>query len=157
MLLEDSRVDERTRSRLRTIDAQIANVTRVLRTMLDRARHAPQPERVRVADVIEHVREVSAPRLARTNIRLVVDVDPSVPPVKAQAAQLEMALLNLVTNALDAMPNGGVLKISASHGSECVRIEVADTGPGIPGTIADHLFEPWVTTKPAGQGTGLGL
>ncbi|HEY7185960.1 MAG TPA: ATP-binding protein [Vicinamibacterales bacterium] len=157
MLLEDSRVDERTRTRLRTIDAQIANVTRVLRTMLDRARHAPQSEPVRVADVIEHVREVSAPRLARTNIRLVVDVEASIPPVKAHAAQLEMALLNLVTNALDAMPNGGVLTISASNGSDSVRIEVADTGPGIPGAIADHLFDPWVTTKPAGQGTGLGL
>jgi signal transduction histidine kinase len=157
MLLEDSRVDERTRTRLRTIDAQIANVTRVLRTMLDRARHAPQSEPVRVADVIEHVREVSAPRLARTNIRLVVDVEASIPPVNAHAAQLEMALLNLVTNALDAMPNGGVLTISASNGSDSVRIEVADTGPGIPGAIADHLFDPWVTTKPAGQGTGLGL
>jgi signal transduction histidine kinase len=84
-------------------------------------------------------------------------VEASIPPVKAHAAQLEMALLNLVTNALDAMPNGGVLTISASNGSDSVRIEVADTGPGIPGAIADHLFDPWVTTKPAGQGTGLGL
>jgi signal transduction histidine kinase len=157
LLLEDSRTDERTRTRLRTIDAQIGQVTRVLRTMLDRARHAPQSELVRVADVIEHVRDMSAPRLSRTNIRLVVDVDDSVPRVKAHAAQLEMALLNLVTNALDAMPAGGVLTISVSGGADGVRIEVADTGPGIPGAIADHLFDPWVTTKPAGQGTGLGL
>jgi signal transduction histidine kinase len=157
LLLEDSRTDERTRTRLRTIDTQIGQVTRVLRTMLDRARHAPQSELVRVADVIEHVRDVSAPRLSRTNIRLVVDVGNSVPPVRAHTAQLEMALLNLVTNALDAMPTGGVLTISASGGADGVRIEVADTGPGIPGAIADHLFDPWVTTKPAGQGTGLGL
>jgi len=157
MLLEDARTDDRTRTRLRSIDAQLAQVTRVLRTMLDRARHQPQSALVRIADVIEHVREVSGPRLSRTNIRLVVDVDASVPPVKAHAAQLEMALLNLVTNALDAMPTGGVLSISARHGPDGVRIEVADTGPGIPGAIADHLFDPWVTTKPAGQGTGLGL
>jgi len=157
MLLEDTRTDERTRTRLRTVDAQIAQVTRVLRTMLDRAQHQPQSELIRIADVIEQVREVSAPRLSRTNIRLVVDVDASVPPVKAHAAQLEMALLNLVTNALDAMPTGGVLRISATPVADGVRIEVADTGPGIPGAIAEHLFDPWVTTKPVGQGTGLGL
>jgi signal transduction histidine kinase len=125
--------------------------------MLDRAQHQPQSALIRIADVIEHVREVSAPRLSRTNIRLVVDVDAAVPQVKAHAAQLEMALLNLVTNALDAMPTGGVLSISARQGADGVRIEVADTGPGIPGAIAEHLFDPWVTTKPAGQGTGLGL
>jgi signal transduction histidine kinase len=68
-----------------------------------------------------------------------------------------MALLNLVTNALDAMPGGGSLSITAVATPDRIRVEVADTGAGIPLQIIDRLFEPWVTTKPRGQGTGLGL
>jgi two-component system NtrC family sensor kinase len=68
-----------------------------------------------------------------------------------------MALLNLVTNALDAMPNGGTLSIVAAARPEGVRVEVADTGSGIPAALMDRLFDAWVTTKPTGQGTGLGL
>ena len=68
-----------------------------------------------------------------------------------------MALLNLVTNALDAMPGGGTLSITAAARADGIRVEVADTGPGIPAEIIERLFDPWVTTKPTGQGTGLGL
>jgi len=157
MILEDPRTDDRIRSRLRLVDGQIQQVTRALRTMLDRARHTPRSEVVRLPDVIEHVRELSAARLSRSNIRLRINVEEHVPPVKADPAELEMALLNLVTNALDAMPTGGRLSIAVSGQPEGVRIEVADTGPGIPNEVVEHLFDPWVTTKSAGQGTGLGL
>ena len=72
------------------------------------------------------------------------------PAVRADATQLEMALFNLVTNALDAMPGGGTLSIAAAARPDGVRIEVADTGPGIPAEVIDRLFDPWVTTKPVG-------
>jgi two-component system, NtrC family, sensor kinase len=62
-----------------------------------------------------------------------------------------------VTNALDAMPAGGCLTIAATAHGDGIRVEIGDTGPGIPAGIAERLFEPWVTTKPPGQGTGLGL
>ena len=93
----------------------------------------------------------------RSNIRLETSVAAGLPTVKADATQLEMALLNLITNALDAMPGGGTLSITASFRAAQVRLEVADTGPGLPAHILDHLFDPWVTTKPTGQGSGLGL
>jgi len=157
MMLEDSRTDERTRARLQTIDAQIREVTRVLRTMLDRARRPSGLELVSLAEVVERVREVAEPRLARSGIRLETSVPPLLPPVRADVTQLEMALLNLVTNALDAMPSGGTLTITASNQPSHVRVEVADTGSGLPAAIIDRLFDPWVTTKPAGQGSGLGL
>jgi two-component system C4-dicarboxylate transport sensor histidine kinase DctB len=66
-------------------------------------------------------------------------------------------LLNLVTNALDAMPGGGTLSIAAKGHADGLRIEITDTGSGIPATVIDRLFEPWVTTKPVGHGSGLGL
>jgi signal transduction histidine kinase len=157
MILEDPRTDERTRTRLQTVDAQIREVTRVLRTMLDRARRPSGLELVGFGEIVERVREVAEPRLARAGIRLSTAVPPSLPPIRADVTQLEMALLNLVTNALDVMPSGGTLTITASNQGSHVRVEIADSGPGLPAAIMERLFDPWVTTKPAGQGSGLGL
>jgi len=157
MIRDDARTDERTRARLLTVDAQIQQVTRVLRTMLDHARQPAGLEVVDLAHIVERVRELAQPRLSRSNIRLDTSIAEDLPAVKADATQLEMALLNLVTNALDAMPDGGTLSIAAAARPEGVRLEVADTGSGIPAAVMDHLFDAWVTTKPTGQGTGLGL
>lgn len=157
MIRDDPRTDERTRSRLATVDTQIQQVTRVLRSMLDRARQPAALETVALAEVIARVRDVARPRLSQSGIRLQVSVAPELPPIEADPTQLEMALLNLVTNALDAMTSGGALSITASAEGRGVRLEVQDTGPGIPPAVLDRLFEPWVTTKPAGHGTGLGL
>jgi signal transduction histidine kinase len=157
MIRDDPRTDERTRARLQTVDTQIRQVTSVLRTMLDHARQPSGFETVTVADILGRVTDVAQPRLARARIQVQTSVAPDVPPIRAEVTRLEMALLNLVSNALDAMPSGGTLSITAANRAGSVRIEVADTGSGIPAGIVDRLFEPWVTTKPIGQGTGLGL
>jgi len=157
MIRDDPRTEDRTRARLVTVDAQIQQVTRVLRTMLDHARRPSELDTVALGGVVERVRELAQPRLSRAGIRLEMSVVEDLPPVRGDATQLEMALLNLVTNALDAMPAGGTLSITARTCTDGLRLEVADTGGGIPATIVDRLFEPWVTTKPAGQGSGLGL
>lgn len=89
-------------------------------------------------------------------------------PVRAVRTYLEFALLNLIVNASDAMPNGGVLRLRASNArgtssgllgsaDDIVRIEVIDTGEGIPESILARVFEPFFTTKPPMKGTGLGL
>ena len=157
MIRDDPGTSGRIRSRLETVDTQIQQVTRVLRTMLDHARQQSGFEVVALADIISRVREVAEPRLAQSRITLKVAIAADLPPIRADVTQLEMALLNLVTNALDAMPNGGTLSITATTLPEGVRLEVADTGEGIPAKILERLFEPWVTSKPTGQGTGLGL
>jgi len=157
MIRDDPRTDDRTRSRLQTVDTQIQQVTRVLRSMLDYARQPPGFETVALSDIIERVREIAQPRLARSNIRPQLSIADRLPPIRADVTQLEMALLNLVNNALDAMPTGGSLTISAAAHGDGVRLTVADSGPGIPPEIVERLFEPWATTKPTGQGTGLGL
>ena len=82
---------------------------------------------------------------------------PDLPALDVDVAQMELALLALVRNALDAMPHGGRLVLRAAATAHGVRLEVADTGPGIAPAVRDRLFEPGVTTKPLGQGTGLGL
>jgi two-component system NtrC family sensor kinase len=157
MIRDDPATDDRIRSKLRTVDEQIQEVTRVLRTMLDHARHPSEPRVVNLASIIARVGDVALPRLTRHQIRLEVSVDDDLPPIKVDATQLEMALFNLVTNALDAMPGGGTLSIAASAHEDGLRVQIADTGSGIPAAVIDRLFEPWVTTKPVGHGSGLGL
>lgn len=157
MIRDDPGTDDRTRTKLRTVDEQIQAVTRVLRTMLDHARHPSESRVVNLADIITRVRDLALPRLTRHEIRLEVSLAPDLPSIKVDATQLEMALLNLVTNAIDAMPGGGTLSIAGTKHADGLRVEIADTGPGIPAAVIDRLFEPWVTTKPVGHGSGLGL
>jgi signal transduction histidine kinase len=86
-----------------------------------------------------------------------LEVPDTLPFVAGDETQLELALSNLVSNSLDAMPGGGNLIVTATTEPGCAIIEIADTGVGIAPEVLDRIFEPWVTTKGAGQGTGLGL
>ena len=121
--------------------------------------------------VIAQVNELLPPVL-REDIRLVLDLDPNLGRVKADAAQMENAIMNLVFNARDAMPNGGELKIQtmnaeldepwvSRHGGAQagphVMLAVRDTGHGMTDEILSHIFEPFFTTKDIDKGTGLGL
>jgi len=102
-------------------------------------------------------------------VKLVVDLDPKLPAVKADPNQIEMALLNLAVNARDAMPDGGQLTISAAgeaitagHRSglapgRYVRLAVSDTGVGMDAETLARAIEPFFSTKGVGKGTGLGL
>jgi signal transduction histidine kinase len=96
-------------------------------------------------------------RLAPAGVQLVLRVGAAPLPVAADEAQLELALLNVVTNAVDAMPGGGTLTLGAEAILDGVRIEIGDTGAGIEAALLPTIFDPWITTKPAGRGTGLGL
>ena len=92
---------------------------------------------------------------------------PDTAPIEVDAAELELALINLALNARDAMQGSGQLDMAARNAlpadlpagltGEFVLLEVADTGPGIPSHLAQQVFEPFFTTKPLGVGTGLGL
>jgi PAS domain S-box-containing protein len=108
-------------------------------------------------------------RLAGESYRVHVDIQPDLWPVYADPAQLEQCLVNLVMNAVEAMPDGGEIDISAANlgngfehevepiEGECVSLSVKDRGPGLCPQAREHLFEPFFTTKKPGQGEGLGL
>lgn len=103
-------------------------------------------------------------------ITIILDIPNDIPPVKIDANQLELALMNLAVNSRDAMPNGGTLTISCRAGStdtsvppptlsqgEYIRINVSDTGEGMSEATRAKAMEPFFTTKGVGKGTGLGL
>jgi signal transduction histidine kinase/ActR/RegA family two-component response regulator len=107
----------------------------------------------------------------REDILIHLQFDPGLWPVEADVAALELALLNLVVNARDAMPNGGQVMLTAHNAAmtdgqsarwgltvgDYIEICVADTGHGMPPEVLERVFEPFFTTKEAGKGTGLGL
>jgi two-component system NtrC family sensor kinase len=93
---------------------------------------------------------------ASSSVRVSLNAPGELPNVFGDETQLELALMNLITNALDAMPDGGELTISATTHDGVISVDVRDTGVGISPAVVEHMFEPWVTSKP-GRGTGLGL
>ena len=91
------------------------------------------------------------------DVEVVKDFDPTLPKVPLYVGEMNQVWTNLIDNAVQAMDGHGTLTLRTSLDGDCVRVEVADTGPGIPAEIRRRVFEPFFTTKPVGQGTGLGL
>jgi two-component system NtrC family sensor kinase len=157
MLQEEAAADPRTARRLEIVQEQIAKVATVVRTLLDHSRRPAEREMADVGTLLSRVADVARPKLDSSGIALSLQIPPDLPAIWADAEELEIALLNLITNSLDAMPSGGSLSISATAAPQSVRIEISDTGTGIDADLLPRVFQPWVTTKPTGRGTGLGL
>jgi signal transduction histidine kinase len=98
-------------------------------------------------------------RIESGAIRVLREIPVSLPPVQGDASRLTEVFVNLLTNAVDAMPSGGTLTVRALHCDEggAVRVEVQDTGSGIGPEDLPRIFDPFFTTKAPGRGTGLGL
>jgi signal transduction histidine kinase len=92
-----------------------------------------------------------------SGIRVVTHYDRDLPAIPAYAAELNQVWTNLIDNAVGAMHGSGTLTITTSREGECLTVEIADTGTGIPPEVRPRIFEPFFTTKPVGEGTGLGL
>jgi len=92
-----------------------------------------------------------------SGITVVKDYDRSLPPVPAYAAELNQVWTNLIDNAVFAMDGTGTLTIRTGRADDDLLVEIGDTGPGIPDDIKERIYEPFFTTKPVGEGTGLGL
>ncbi len=92
-----------------------------------------------------------------SGVHVVKEFDRTLPQIPAHPAELNQVWTNLIDNAVQAMNGTGTLTIRTSRENDCVLVEVADTGPGIPPDLQQRIFEPFFTTKPVGEGTGLGL
>jgi signal transduction histidine kinase len=142
------------------------------RRLLAFARRQPlQPERVDLNELADRISKLLR-RTIGENIEFKLELSADIWPVVVDPAQLEASLVNIVNNARDAMPKGGVLTIATSNRSldedytashpglapgDYAMIELSDTGTGIPPEVLNQVFEPFFTTKEQGKGTGLGL
>jgi signal transduction histidine kinase len=112
-------------------------------------------ERADIHDGLKSTLAMLAGKL--TGLEVVKDLDRTLPPVPIYGGELNQVWTNLIDNAVQAMDGSGTLTIRTSREGDCVRVEIGDTGPGVPAELRQRIFEPFFTTKPVGQGTGLGL
>jgi two-component system NtrC family sensor kinase len=112
---------------------------------------------VNLADVIASAARLLSHQQRGENLEFQIETPRELPPISGDPGQLQQAVIALAANAIDAMPEGGTLKIVSKRSGNKVLVEVSDTGVGIPQENITKIFEPFFTTKEIGKGTGLGL
>ncbi len=146
------------RQRLVTIDEQIRRLVQTVQERLaatrGAARHLAPTD---LNEVVGSVTELMTPVLAAKGIACGFATSGLLPKIQADSHQLQQVVLNLLTNAMDAMGGGGPLRIETGVAANGAFLRVADTGPGIPPADRERIFDPFFTTKGPGRGTGLGL
>ena len=150
--------DEGMKKGLATIITQIERITKVMNQLLVFARRKP-PDRqvVDLGEIMEDSLEMFQERITHNRITVEKAIEANLPSIHADRDQLVQVLINLVTNSLHAMPEGGRLRLSLDRENSHVRLGVSDTGHGIPEEMRSKIFDPFFTTKDFGKGTGLGL
>jgi signal transduction histidine kinase len=120
----------------------------------EKGEHGP----VSVNDVVEKSIAIVDHQLSLGNVSIESELADHIPEISGNANQLQQVLMNLMINAQQAMgEEGGTVTVATLVEANSILITVSDTGPGIEADVAEKIFEPFYTTKPAGQGTGLGL
>ncbi|HVV46799.1 MAG TPA: HAMP domain-containing sensor histidine kinase, partial [Bryobacteraceae bacterium] len=114
------------------------------------------PETCLLSEVVGAAVDILSPAAAEHGVTIRVSVDESI-ELPLERARMERVFLNLISNAIEAMPAGGEVSISAVHNREGLHVEVRDTGPGIPESVRARLFQPFVTSGKNGLGIGLAL
>lgn len=172
LLLSDGELPDDARRRLKIVESQIDRISETLGTMLASTRQPePHVEPLDLNRLLRDLFQLTSPGMSPRKVHLTSDLTPDLPLVLADGNQLQQVFLNLIANALDAMPDGGELRVETAREScedqwpdgrnhqqsmwAVVRIQ--DTGQGIPEQHLPKIFEPFFTTKEFGQGTGIGL
>jgi signal transduction histidine kinase len=158
LLIKSTPPDTPTVDRLKAIQDQVAKVAAVVRAALDSSRPPAIPhERADLGTLVRRVCQMAGPMLEDAGVQIEVMTPDESVELLTDPVQLELALLNLITNSVDAMASGGKLTIRLERVNDRLRLEIEDTGGGIPPELLAHIFDPWVTTKAQGKGSGLGL
>jgi two-component system NtrC family sensor kinase len=160
--LENMRADpsdaEMRAKYLPLIQNGVERIQRTVANLLDFSRPRPlQPEPVSINDTLRRVVDLAAYQLRKGAVETRFALHPEDPHVMADRSQMEQLFLNLVLNALQAMPEGGLLTLHTGVSDGQAFAEVRDTGRGIPPEIRERIFDPFFTTRDPSCGTGLGL
>ncbi|HSE95830.1 MAG TPA: ATP-binding protein [Methylomirabilota bacterium] len=146
--------------RLHIVETQVTRVIEIIARLLDLTRRpAAEPRPVDLNRLVRDMGDVVRPGVAAAGLSLEVISAPGLTAVAGDPDQLQQAVLNLLTNAIDATPTGGGITVITRGGLDQGEVEliVRDSGRGIPPADRDRVFEPFFSTKPPGHGTGLGL
>jgi two-component system NtrC family sensor kinase len=143
---------------LHTVEAQIERAGATVANLLDFTRRDESSfEELNVNDVVKRTVTLMANEINLNDITLEMDLGNNLPTVVGSAHDLQQVFLNILLNAVQAMPDKGVLSIKSRADNHSVKVDIADSGVGIPAENLDRVFDPFFTTKEVGKGTGLGL
>jgi signal transduction histidine kinase len=152
----DTARDRRALKKIQLLESEVARLEKILQDFLQFAGgHTVRPRLVDVRPWLSELLEFFQPSCEGARVRLVRHLDRGMPHVFADVDLLKQAILNLLTNAVQALPEGGTVTVRSWSTGDRVRISVADDGTGIPADVLPRIFDPYFTTRE--QGTGLGL
>lgn len=166
LMLREGNLQTKERERLKIIESQLDRLAESVKNLLSFTRQPkPQLKRLGMNEILEELIRLSEPWFHARNVNLSTLLSPDLPPILGDPTYLQTLFLNLISNALDAMPQGGTLTIQTRQNREsslsgnggCIEISITDSGIGITEESKKKIFEPFYTTKKLGQGTGLGL
>src|SRR6267143_613729 len=162
LLLAEKRFPPDQRTAAETIYSEARRASRIVQNLLTFARqHKAEKVPTAINQVLDDTLELRGYELRVRGIDVRREYDESIPDTMADAHQLQQVFLNLITNAEQAMEqregHHHQLTVSTRRSGDAIRIEVEDTGGGIPANLIERIFNPFFTTKPTGSGTGLGL
>ena len=146
------------RTSVAKIEEHVERARKVVHNMLGYARRMePRLEDVDVNQTINQTIDILENFARANNIDIQTDLMDSVPIIAGDQAQLQQVILNLISNAIDAIGKDGTVSVKSRADDSEIRVIIADTGPGIPENMQKKIFDPFFTTKSSGKGTGLGL
>jgi signal transduction histidine kinase/CheY-like chemotaxis protein len=147
---------EKRREYFELAQNELERLMKTMQRMLDFYRPgAVKVEQVNVLDLLKHVLNLTSQQLSQRQIRATTELPDSLPSIYAVSGQIQQIFINLILNALDAMPAGGELKISVREVNQGVEMIFQDSGPGISEDQRNNIFEPFFSTKEGGTGLGL--
>ena len=167
-IAEEESLSDRAVSTLQVAVEQTARINQIVENLLSFSRPSSGiPQTVEVNEVVSSARSLSVRAMSADGLDFKAELSDRPRLVKADPNELEQVLINLINNAVDAMPEGGTLGVSTEETlnvelgedgtARSATIKVMDTGSGIPDDFRDLIFDPFFTTKQVGKGTGLGL
>jgi signal transduction histidine kinase len=163
LLLKADDIPSDRKEQLRTIERETIRAREVLKNLLDFSRRKPpQLAKTDIAELIQNTIVLVKGQAKLGNVEIVRDCPPGLPLVSLDSDEMMQVFVNLINNAFVAMSKGGTLTIRCRPdrdraGKDLVTVELTDTGHGIPEEHLDKIFDPFFSTKPDGEGPGLGL
>jgi signal transduction histidine kinase len=144
---------------LKMAQNEVNRLVQIVHRMLDFYRPSSAMKQIDINGPVEDAIAIAGKRLQQTHIDVEARLSDDIPPVLGSGNQLTQVFLNIVINAIEAMPEGGKLWVGTAYHAEAQQIVAAfrDNGAGIPAEIRNHLFEPFHTSKPKGTGLGLAI
>jgi two-component system NtrC family sensor kinase len=158
MLARQMSGDDPKAAMLEKIARQTFRASEIVNSLLNFSRTSTTDfEDVDLNRVVRETASLIEPQLSKAGVKLELECEEPLPPMRGNAGKLQQVFLNLFLNARDAMEGGGTLSVKTWTENGVARVSVSDTGQGIPPELVPRIYDPFFTTKPARKGTGLGL